>query len=85
MSPFEIGMLVAFGVSWPVSIAKLLKAKRSEGKSITFAVIVIVGYLCGIAHKIFYNFDLVVILYIINTLMVLIDVMLTLYYRRRDK
>ncbi|MDR1493897.1 MAG: hypothetical protein LBT05_14440 [Planctomycetaceae bacterium] len=83
MSPFEIGMLAAFGVSWPISIWKLWKAKRSDGKSVGFALIVILGYLSGITHKVCYNFDLVILLYIFNTLMVAVDLALTLWYRRK--
>jgi hypothetical protein len=82
MSPFEIGMLVCFGVSWPMSIWKQWKTKRSGGKSRTFAVLVILGYFCGILHKIVYNFDPVIFLYIFNTLMIIVDLILTIKYRR---
>ena len=42
MSPFEIAMLLLFGASWPVSIAKALRTKVVAGKSPVFMVIVII-------------------------------------------
>ena len=42
-------MLFCFGFSWPFAIAKTVRAKRVDGKSPMFEVIVIVGYLFGIA------------------------------------
>ena len=85
MSPFEIGMLVCFGASWPLSILKLWRTKRSDGKSRLFLAIVILGYVCGVLHKIFYNFDLVVLLYVLNLAMVALDLHLTNLYRKRNK
>lgn len=49
---FELGMLVAFGLSWPFAIARTWRAKRVDGKSPHFMAIVIFGYLCGIAAHI---------------------------------
>jgi hypothetical protein len=79
MSFFEIGMLVCFGFAWPTAIYKSIKSQSTEGKSLLFLYIVFFGYLFGILHKIFYSMDFVIILYIINALMVLTD--LLLYYR----
>ncbi len=81
MSIFEIGMLVCFGFAWPTAIYKSIKSKSIEGKSLLFIYVVIVGYLFGILHKFIYNFDFVVILYIINLVMVFTD--LLLYYRNK--
>jgi hypothetical protein len=81
MSVFEIGMLLCFGFAWPTAIYKSLKSKSIDGKSLTFLYIVFIGYLFGILHKIFFNLDLVIIFYIINSLMVLFD--LILYYRNK--
>ena len=44
----EFMMLILFGVSWPFAIAKTYRAKRVDGKSPLFEIIVIAGYLCGI-------------------------------------
>jgi hypothetical protein len=79
MSIFEILMLVCFGVSWPISIAKAIRTKRVEGKSPVFMLVICLGYLSGILHKLFFAFDWVIVLYALNLLMVAID--LILYYR----
>ncbi len=81
MSVFEIIMLVCFGAAWPVSIYKSLKTREVAGKSLPFLVIVLVGYGAGILHKIVYRYDLVLYLYILNALMVALDIVL--YLRNR--
>ena len=83
MSIFEIIMLICFGVSWPVSIAKTLRTKKVEGKSSLFMAIVSLGYLSGIIHKILYSFDWVIALYVFNLFMVLTDLILYLKYKHR--
>ncbi len=72
-------MLVCFGAAWPSSIYKSYISRTSKGKSIVFLVIVLIGYSAGILHKVFYNMDPVIYLYIINALMVLADIFL--YFR----
>jgi hypothetical protein len=79
VSMFEIMMLLCFGVSWPISIAKTLRSKTVAGKSPLFMGIVIAGYASGILHKILFSRDWVVTLYAINLVMVAID--LGLYFR----
>jgi len=81
MSIFEIAMLFCFGFAWPFSIYKSYKSGTNRGKSLAFLYIVLAGYLAGIIHKIMYSFDPVIVLYIVNGLMVLADIML--YYRNR--
>ena len=81
MSIFEIGMLVCFGFAWPISIAKSIRTKSVEGKSILFMYVIMLGYILGMTHKIVFNLDIVVFLYGINFLMVFIDLML--YYRNK--
>jgi len=79
MSIFEIIMLVCFGLSWPISIAKALRTKKVAGKSPVFMAVICLGYLSGILHKVFYALDWVVGLYALNLVMVAAD--LVLYYR----
>ena len=47
----ETIMLIAFGCSWPFNIAKSIKSKTTLGKSLTFEIIVVIGYCFGIAAK----------------------------------
>ena len=81
MSPFEILMLLCFGSAWPVSIYKSITSRRTGGKSVIFLFIIGTGYIAGTLHKIFYSFDPVIVLYILNALMVSTDIIL--YYRNR--
>ena len=75
-SPFEAGMIICFGAAWPFSIWKSFTSRSNKGKSLHFIIIVNLGYLFGMLHKIIYSFDLVIILYGINFLMVTIDILL---------
>jgi hypothetical protein len=52
-----------------------------EGKSLFFLIVVLVGYVAGVLHKILYRFDNVVYLYALNGCMVLVDI--ALYLRNR--
>jgi len=74
-------MLLCFGSAWPVSIYKSITSRRTGGKSVIFLFIIGTGYIAGTLHKIFYSFDPVIVLYILNALMVSTDILL--YYRNR--
>jgi len=75
-------MLVCFGLAWPFSIYKSYKSREIAGKSILFLCVVFVGYIAGIVHKLIFSFDIVICLYVLNALMVFIDI--TLYYRNKQ-
>ncbi len=47
----DAAMMVCFGISWPIAIAKLLRSRKVHGMSLWFLVIVNIGYLAGIAGK----------------------------------
>jgi hypothetical protein len=85
---FEAVMLVCFGVSWPVSIAKSLRTRFVRGKSPLFMTLVAIGYASGVVHKLLNPPATagglarhVIWLYALNFAMVLAD--LILYYRFR--
>ena len=82
MSIFEATMLICFGMSWPISIAKSLRTKVVAGKSPLFMVLLCFGYLCGIMHKVLYSMDWVILLYTLN--MILVAIELSLYFKYRD-
>lgn len=83
MSVFEIIMLLCFGAAWPFSIYKSLKTKSVKGKSAVFLFILMIGYLSGIFHKLFYCYDKVLFLYILNFLMVFADFILYCKNKKR--
>ena len=82
LSIFEIGMLVCFGASWPFALRQTYKTKTINGKSLIFLILVLIGYICGILHKIIYNLDFVVWLYVLNALFVFADMVLYFRYRK---
>ena len=79
MSVFEIIMLVCFGAAWPVSIWKSYTSRQTGGKSVGFLIIIVIGYIAGIVHKLLHSHDAVIYLYILNALMVSVDI--GLYFR----
>jgi hypothetical protein len=85
LSVFEAIMIVCFGISWPVSIAKTLRTRIVVGKSPMFMMIVCVGYMSGVVHKMLYSRDWITILYITNFVMVLIDLGLYWKYSKQGK
>ena len=83
MSFFEAIMLICFGAAWPFSIYKSYQARNNSGKSLGFMIIILIGYISGIIHKLYFNYDLVILLYLLNSLMVSIDI--ALYIRNDNK
>ena len=91
-APFlEAGMLICFGVSWPVDIFKTIRVKRTEGKSLAFMVLVFVGYLSGLSAKFVRTgennqmLEAVAWLYLLNSIFVAIDIVLFVRFRRTER
>ena len=79
---FETFMVVSFGLSWPLSIYKSYTSRTSKGKSLVFMVFILFGYACGIASKLLSrHITYVLVFYILNLVMVSID--LGLFFRNR--
>jgi transcriptional regulator with GAF, ATPase, and Fis domain len=55
---------------------QILEVGATAGKSVIFLVIVEVGYIAGVIHKLLYSMDAVIGLYALNAAMVLIDIAL---------
>ena len=84
MSIFEIGMLICFGFSWPVNIVKAWKARTTANQSLLFLLVVELGYVCGIIHKVLYNPDLALAFYCLNLMMVFVNICIFLRNRMLD-
>jgi len=82
VSIFEAVMLICFGAAWPASIYKSYISRSTQGKSLLFMLIVEIGYFSGLIHKFFYNYDNVIYLYLLNLLMVGVDIALYLRNQR---
>jgi len=79
MSFFEIVMLICFGSAWPASIYKSYTSRDNSGKSLAFMLIIFTGYVSGVLHKVYYHYDYVIWLYVLNAVLVAID--MGLYFR----
>ena len=84
MSILEAGMLVCFGASWPFAVTKTYKTKNVKGMSPAFLYLLLLGYIFGILHKIFFNPDYVVFFYVFNMSLVLTEMILYYRYKNRD-
>ena len=47
----ETIMLISFGISWPLSVVKNIKAKTAKSMSLPFILLIMIGYIAGIASK----------------------------------
>ena len=85
-SLLEFAMLFAFGFSWPFAILKTYRAKRVDGKSPIFMIIVIIGYLCGIlAHVVEGTKLWLCFIYVIDILLVSTDLSLYFHYCHKNR
>ena len=85
MGLFEFLMLFCFGFSWPFSIAKSLRSKSAKGKSIMFMMLVELGYVFGIVHKLLNDCNWVIWMYVALFFVVAVDIALYFRNRRYDR
>ena len=83
---FEMIMLVCFGLSWPFNITKSIRSRTAKGKSVLFEIMIIIGYLCGVAGKLIgNNITYVLAFYAVDILLVSTDLILTFRNRKLDR
>ncbi len=89
----EIIMIVSFGASWPLNVMKSYKARTTKGKSLPFLLLILFGYIAGIASK-FVNEGYmanigqkwyVLFFYFLNFIMVSADLIMYIRNYRLDK
>ena len=89
----EVVMLVCFGASWPLNVIKSFKVRTTKGKSLPFLCLIFFGYIAGIASKLLNETYMrsisskwyVLFFYILNLIMVGIDLCLYVRNYRLDK
>ncbi len=77
----EAGMLICFGVSWPISLRKLFRSRTTKGVSEAFLWLVFTGYIMGSVGKAVYNPTYVLAVYLFNSMMVGLNIIV--YYRNK--
>lgn len=89
----EVIMIVSFGMSWPLNVIKSYRARTTKGKSLAFLLLIFFGYIAGITSK-FVNADYmanfaqkwyVLVFYVLNLIMVGIDLCMYARNRKIDK
>lgn len=79
-SILETVMLICFGFSWPLNVIKAYKAKTAKGTSLPFILLIITGYIAGIAAKVITGqINYVLIAYIVNLAIVSLNI--AIYFR----
>ena len=89
----EIAMILCFGASWPFNVYKSYRARTAKGKSPLFLILIITGYVAGIAAKLTnaaYMAEIgdkwyVLFFYVLNLVMVSVDLALYFRNKRLDK
>jgi len=82
----ETIMLVCFGFSWPTNLIKNYKAHTAKNTSLAFLLLILVGYIAGIAAKIYaHRINYVLVVYILNLVMVLLNLAVYFINLRHDK
>lgn len=82
----ETVMLVCFGLSWPINVWKNIKAKTARNMSLRFVMLIVVGYVAGIVAKLYSGtVNYVLAVYILNLLIVSVNVPVYFVNRRYDR
>lgn len=82
----EAIMLICFGFSWPVSVYKNIKAGTAKSMSMGFILLIMTGYIAGISAKLWaHKFTYVLIVYILNFIIVSINLAVYFLNKSRDK
>lgn len=83
---FETAMLVCFGLSWPISLIKKWRAKTAKGTSLSFLLLILTGYICGIAAKfISGRINYVLAVYFINLVFVSLNIVVYFINTANDR
>ena len=70
----ETIMLICFGFSWPINLMKAYRARTAKGTSLTFLLLIELGYIAGIMAKIISgNINYVLAVYLLNFLLVALN------------
>lgn len=79
-SVFESIMLICFGLSWPLNVIKAYRARTARGTSLPFILLIVTGYVAGIAAKLIAGqINYVLIVYLLNLAIVTVNV--AVYFR----
>ncbi len=79
-------MLICFGCSWPVSVIRNIRSHTAKSMSLGFILLIIAGYIAGIAAKLCTgSFTYVLAVYIFNLLAVSANLAVYFINRAQDR
>ena len=82
----EAAMLICFGISWPLSVVKNIKAHSAKGMSPAFILLIMSGYVAGITAKVLSGaINYVLAVYILNLAIVSVNLVIYFINRRYDR
>lgn len=82
----ETLMLICFGISWPMSLYRNIKAKTAKTMSLGFILMITTGYIAGICAKLYSHcYNYVLIIYFLNLFVVSMNVVIYFVNRKYDK
>ena len=81
----EMVMLLCFGVSWPVSLIKNIRAKTAKSTSVWFILLILFGYTAGIAAKLLTrSAGYILAVYLLNFLVVFCNLVVWFLNHAKD-
>ncbi|MBQ7827207.1 MAG: hypothetical protein IJ386_02955 [Clostridia bacterium] len=82
----EAAMLLCFGMSWPISLVKNVRAGTAKSMSLQFILLIITGYVAGIAAKLISGrVNYVLVVYLFNLAVVTVNLGVYFVNRHKDK
>ena len=83
----EVIMILCFGASWPFNVIKSYRTRSTKGKSLSFLILILTGYVCGIIGKLMAPTQnwFVLFFYMLNAVMVGVDLLMYIRNYRLEK
>ena len=82
----EAAMLICFGLSWPISLCKNIRARTAKNMSLQFILLICAGYVAGIAAKLLRGaVSCVLGAYFLNLAIVAANIVVYFINRHRDR
>lgn len=82
----EAVMLICFGLSWPISLLKNIRARSAKSMSLQFIILIIIGYIAGIISKfVSHRINYVLLVYLFNLIVISFNLIVYFINRNFDK
>lgn len=82
----ESCMLLCFGISWPISLMKNIKAHSAKNMSLHFILLIFAGYIAGISAKLIsHTINYVLAIYLLNVVVVSLNIFVYFKNKKEDE